>query len=265
MTHPDLINPVQSLTLGLGRDAAATTAKTLVGEVQIGCLLEDVIAKASQTGLIDDILVAGQSVMCSDLSADIKMFDPTAYCEGHRGLGIPFNKTQKVTIKATLDANGTFVAAVNVQNLPAEVRNAGIPDVNSLGPRLHYLFGLGKKVVPAAAPSTAIITATASRDVRLGLLSMSAADATILDLTVQSIKHNNKEFLTGRNDSTIDEVPLATFDFRNTDVDGRILAADVKTNDKLTMTLKNFNVGDLTVWGGIFCMPVDDAPGEAGE
>ena len=258
MTHPDLVNPAQSLTLGLGRDGAATTAKVLVGEVQISCMLEDVVARASTTGLVDDVLIAGQSTMCSDLGADIKMFDPAAYCEGHRGLGVPLNKTQKVTIKATLDANGTFVAAINVQNLPNEVRAAGVPDANELGRRLHYLFGLGKKLVPTAAPSTAIITATASRDVRLGLLSMSAVDATMLDLVVQSIKHNNREFLTGRNDSVVDEVPLCTFDWRNTDVDGRILCGDVKVNDKVVVALKNYNVADLTVWGGVFCMPVDD-------
>lgn len=251
--HPDLRNPAQALTLGLGRDGAASTVKTLTGQTQVGLLLEDVVLESSQTGLVTDILLAGQSVMCSDLGMDLRAFASNSYCDGHRALGVPFNKTQFVTVKATLDANGTIAGLVNVQGLPEDVKAAGLPDVNALGERLHYAFGLGSVVVPAGG--TAFITATATRDCTLGLIGFSAIAATILDLTITQIKHNGRELLAGRQDATVDEVPLIGFSHQNTDVDGRILACRVKTNDKLVIGLRNYNAGNLTVWGGIFCLP----------
>lgn len=259
MTPQHLRNQNQGLTLGLSRDAAATVTKALSGVPQRDVLLEDVNVQASQFGLVDDIMIAGTSVMASDKSANILMFHPECYAEGARSLGIAMAKNQTVVVKCTLAANGTAVCHVGAQPLPKRLDADGNPmpppDPTDAGDALAYVFGLGKVHIGAGAVGE--LSAKATRNCTLGAL-FADPSASPLDLTIQYIKINNRPMLIGRQDTTIDGVNIGAFSYLATDLDGRVLAQDVEVGDVVTVGILNDNVGALDVYGGIFCMHGDE-------
>lgn len=255
MTPDHLKNQNQALTLGLGRDGAATVAKALTGIPQRDTLLEDLNVFATQPGLVDDILVAGTSVMCSDKGADILMFHPESYCEGARSLGIAIAKTQSVVVKATLAANGTIVAHFGGQPMPRRDDGTPPPDPTDAGEALAYVFGLGKINVPAAG--LVELTAKATRNCTLGALFIDAPASTI-DLSIEYVKINNRPMLIGRQDTTIDTVGIVAYSYLATDLDGRVLAQDVEVSDVVSIGIRNNNAGALDVYGGIFVMHGDN-------
>lgn len=255
ITPDHLKNQNQGLTLGLGRDGAATVTKALTGQPQRDTLLEDLNVVASQFGLVDDILLAGTSLMASDKSADILMFHPEAYAEGVRSIGIAIAKTQSVVVKATLAANGTIQAWTGGQPMPKREDGNGSPDPTDAGEALAFVFGLGKVNIGAGA--TADLTAKATRNCTLGALFIDAS-ASGIDLTIQAVKINNRPLLIGRQDTTIDGVGILAYSYLATDLDGRIMAQTVEVSDVVTITILNNNAGALDVYGGIFCMHGDE-------
>lgn len=246
-----LYNTTQMFLLGLGRDGAATTGKVLKDELNNDALLEDLVLQASQPGMVDDIKVGGQSVMCSDQSADLSMFHPEAYFEGARSFGFPIHKSVPVQVNVTLAANGTLVGSLGIQPIPEEVREHGIPDVNGLGDALDVVFGMGSVVVNAGATNT--LSAKALRRCTLGALVLSATGGggtEGIDVEVTDIQVNKKSLLGGSA-----SFPLGTLSNLATDLDGRVLAQEVDVNHQIVIFLKNNNAANITVRGGIWCMP----------
>ena len=237
----------QGLTLGLPRTAAAATG-TLTGTLQNPSLLQDLHLNADQLGLVDAIRVANQSVMCSDAGMDLGAFALDAQVEGHRGLGIPLNSQQEVTIDYTLVAAGAIAGGIGIDPLGA----GPITPVNDLGPLLNYCAGLGS--VDAALTADTDLSATMRRRCVLGLLGFSW-EQNVEDLTIRSISVNNIELLAGPNGQT-GEVGIQVYGWANTDNDGATLAYPVRVNDDVTVTIHNYNVAASFVYGGIFVLPI---------
>lgn len=238
----------QGLTLGLGSDRAATTAKALESALQQASLLQDLQITSTQLGLVDAIRVAGQSLMASDRGANIQMFAPKAHVEGHRGMAIPLAQQQTVSVDITLVANGTVSAGVSLRPIDP---TAVIP-VNKLGSALNYVFGLGLVNVLAGAGGSLI--ATARRDCVLGLCVLDAS-ANPEDVQIRSVTINNVELLAGP-DGAAGEFGIECFGFDSTDDDGNVVGYPVRTNDVVNIDFWNYNAAPVNVYGGIFVLPV---------
>lgn len=244
-----LYNQSQAFILGLGGDYAATVAKDLKEEIPNDLLLEDMAITTDTDGLIDDILIGAQSVMCSDLGVGIKLFHPEALLEGARSLGIPLHKGLTVRVKATLSANGCFAAQIGVQPVPDEAKP--FPDPNGLGSKMNFVFGLGASAAMAPGAS-ATITATALRECTLGALVLYAS-AVESYIEVIDILLNKRPMLAGSTPASLNVAALNPF---TTDIDGRVLAQRVRPGDKLEIKLKNSHGATAsTVRGGIYILP----------
>jgi hypothetical protein len=237
----------QGLALGLGRSTGAA-AFSLTGTLQIPALLQDLVLRASQLGLVTDLRVAGQVLMCSNQGATLDMFRPDAEVEGQRGLGIPLAAQQVVQCDGTLAAAGTIAGGIGVDPITPD----RVVPVNMLGRALDYVFGLGSSgAVAAGAAGT--LTATSRRDVMLGRIVMNSDGGGDV-VTVRSIQVNNIELLSGQSGAT-DELPVEYFSGENSDVDGLTLAYPVQDNGNVTVTIQNNDAVARTTYGGIFVMP----------
>lgn len=236
----------QGLALGLGRSAGAANF-ALSSTLQVPSLLQDLVLRSTQLGLVTDLRVAGQVLMCSNQGATLQMFAPDSEVEGQRGLGIPLAAQQVVDVAGTLLAAGTISGAIGVDPITPD----RVIPVNKLGRALDYLFGLGSSGAVAAATAGSL-SATSRRDVMLGriVLNSDAADV----VTVRSIQVNNIELLAGQAGVT-DEIGVEYFGGENSDIDGLTLAYPVRDNGNVTITIQNNDAVARTTLGGIFVMP----------
>lgn len=245
----------QSLAVGCVR-VAGTATPSISGEFQTNVLVMDPIIRASQEGLVSDLRINGQPMMCSDLGVGVRLFDMTAQVEGRRAAGVPVKRRSTWSAALVLAAAGSVSAAWGVDPIPEE--EAMEPDDPRVAMRYRYVFGLGS--TPIAAGADAVITATCTKPGDLGPLIMYGRLAGALDeVTVTGIEVNGVPLLAGRAPGTAppfgDEIPLGFFDFARTDLDGRTLLYSIGQNDKLVIRLHNYGAGAHTIDGGVFMLP----------
>lgn len=245
----------QGLGLGFPRSAAAAVGVALNAEIQINGLLLDPIFRSTQEGLLTDLRIGGQPVLCSDLGVGIRCFDFTAQVEGKRALALPVKRRSQIQASFTLDAAGFVVGAIGVDPIPEEeAREMNDP---AMAARLSYIFGLGRTVCAPLADFT--ITAVCRKGCDLGAMVLYGTGTALDDITIFDISMNNKPLMSGRGGPTIgaavDEMALGFFDFQRTDLDGRTLNARIEQNDILIIRGHNYNIAAINVFGGIFTQP----------
>lgn len=243
----------QGLALGLGARKSGAATHTMEGEAQVPVLLEDLIFHSDQEGLIDDLRVGGQSLMCSDKGVGWRAFHTQSQLEGARSIGLPIRQKTTVTLSCTMAAAAIALAGVGVRPIPPEeARDANDPAVSD---RLNYIFGLGST---SCAPGVeTVITAVARRSCKLGpIVLYPRVAAGYLDLAIRDVSYNNSPLGAGRvKGATIDELPIGFFDYLRTDLDGRMLDLDVEFNGALTITVFNANAGAIIVDGAVLVLP----------
>jgi hypothetical protein len=246
---------VQGLALGAQRQSGTATP-SISGELQVNALLLDPVFRASQEGLVTDLRIGGQPVLCSNLGMGIRCFDFSAQVEGRRALGIPAKRKTTWQASFTLAAAGSVFGAIGVD--PIDEAETLEFDDPRMAPRLCYGFGLGSTAIGAGADVE--ISAVCRKGGELGPMVLYTRAAGGMDeVSVFDIQVNGISLLAGRGGATVganvDEIGLAFFDFQRTDLDGRTLNYDIGQNDVLTIKLHNYGVGAHTVDGGIFMLP----------
>ncbi len=250
------LRDAQSFFLGFS-DAAAGTSVDLTATAQQACLLNDLGVTCANQGLVTEVKVAGQSIMCSDKGMPFGAFRSDAGVEGHRAIGIAIDQQQTVTINAAPASSSVVRAWIGID--PANP--ARIDDVNQIGDRLNRFFGGGSSGACAISASTES-TATSRRDCVLGPMIvdyLAAANHIIQDATLTSLKINNLELMNGASGS---DVPLSALAPDATDIDGRTVAYLVTKNAAVIATFRNDDAdsGDtFTARWGFFCLPADEA------
>ena len=250
-----MFEAIQGLGIGFPRPGAAAASVSLLSELQINGLLLDPVFRATQEGLLTDLRIGGQPVLCSDLGVGIRCFDWTAQVEGKRALALPVKRRTQVQASFTLDAAGFVVGGIGVDPIPEEeAREVNDP---ALAGRLSYIFGLGRTVAAGLADFT--ITATCRKGCDLGAMILYGTGSALDDITIFDISLNNKPLMSGRGGPTVgpnvDEMSLTFFDFQRTDLDGRTLNARIEQNDILVIKGHNYNAAAINVFGGIFTQP----------
>lgn len=244
----------QSFMLGFD-DVAAGTAVLLTAKLQQACLLNDLGIDCANPGLVTDVRVAGQSIVCSDSGMPFGAFRNDAGVEGHRGIAIALDQNQEVTINAAPASSAVVRAWIGIDPVSPEK----VDDVNNLADRLNFVFGGGSSGAVAIS-SSATSTAIARRDCVLGpmLVDYTAAGSHIIqDALLTSLKVNNLELMNGIAGS---EIPLKALAPDATDVDGRTVAYLVQANTAVVATFRNDDAdsGDtFTARWGFFCMPAE--------
>lgn len=236
----------QGFVIPLGQSLGAAAA-TLTTQLQASSMLGDIVVDTDQPGSWDPA-VAGNPLNISSQLMDIAAFAPDAQCRGHRSIGFMLQKS--------LNVSGAFVSAA-ASRTSAYVACDPIPEgakpipVKLLGPQLAYCLGLGNVAVPNGGAAN--LVAVAQDDALLGLfgLSQDVVPAAIGEVTVTGILVNNKPML---------NAPLGTasavelYDWRNTNIPGRLMMFPVKQNDTITVQLANAGAAPTTVRGGFFCI-----------
>jgi len=238
-----VIGNSQTLALG-GQPAVNKTNFQLTGTPQKPVMLGVLNIGATQKGVINDIKVAGQSVFCSDSSADISMFQTNSHAVQERYCGIALGAGLDIFIDGTLAEAGNAYFAWMVDEITAPVSKAEQTAM------YDYVFGLGSASIAAASSGT--LRAVSVRPCTLGELILSTTiDADAGDLFVTSVKVGGEELLTGAGDQ---EINLATFDYHQPNIQGANLDFQIGSNVPVQITIKNVNdTNARTVRGGIFC------------
>lgn len=233
---------------------------TITAEAQAPCLLQACTIDAQSTGeqttgLISEISVGGQSVMVSDQSACIAAFGPTAFNQDARSLGISVNNNMKVVVQGSSSAAAANVSlAIAVDPIPSEkVKTRAEQAYN-----YNFCFGLGEKVIGAAASAT--LSARSNRAVTLGdiiLQNNTLPGGTFVlseDLVITSILIGGLEMLNGVTGAQ--EVGLSCFAAQASNYSGLKLGYPINPQTEVAITVKNYDAANAaTVAGAIFCEP----------
>jgi hypothetical protein len=238
-----VIGNSQTLALG-GQPAVNKTNFQLTGTPQKPVMLGVLNIEATQKGLINDIKVAGQSVFCSDESADIGMFHTTSHAVQERYCGITLGAGLDVFIDGTLETAGNAYFAWMVDEIKAPVSKAQQAEM------YDYVFGLGSASIDGS--STGVLRAVSVRPCTLGELILTTTnEADSGDLFITSVKVGGEELLTGAGDQ---EINIRTFNYHQPNVQGANLDFQIGSNVPVQITIRNVNdTLARTVRGGIFC------------
>lgn len=237
----------QGFALGLGREAAAASG-TLNGELQVASMLMDPIVTTTEEGVVTAFRVNGQSVMVTKEGADIRLFSPAGQFEGQRSMSLPLRAQQSVAISYELAGAGTVAACIGTDPISPEK----VVPINQLGKAIDYLAGFGQVEVPNG--DSDVLEAKLLRPCVLGPMCLTA-ESDPEDLTVQSILVNGIELLSGGRTAVGREIPIGYMSHLCTDLDGKTLGYYCEANDVITITLANYNAGNIIVRGGAFIIP----------
>ena len=249
ISYNQRFDEAQSFLLSSAKGASGTTFD-LTATTQRPILLQSFGFTATQTGMISDIKVAGQSLFCSDQSAAAGAFSFDAFGAESRVIGLTISNNQTVNVSGTLSGAGTSGFAISAYPIEsAQVRN-----LKEQGERYNYVFGLPETTI--AAGSTATMQATATRGCVLGevrLVNQDATTTTSDNIVISSFKVSGIEMLSGDSGQ---EVPLEALEGGASDVLGLQLNYPIEPNAIVSITLENkAGATAAKVAGAIFVAP----------
>lgn len=235
----------QTLFLG-GAPATAVTNFTLTGTPQKPVMLGVLNIMSTQSGVINDIKIAGQSVFTSDKPCAIELFYYLATSIRERYCGVTMGAGLDVFIDGKLNSSGdvAFAWAVDPVEKALEKRDQA--------PFYDWIFGLDQADIGAL--STGTLSAVSVRPCSLGELMLFGTDTNQSDVFVTSVKVGGDELLTGDGNQAI---PLSAFLPNQQNDSGLDLNYKIGSNVPVSITIQNRHATvAYLVSGGIYCRAI---------
>tara|TARA_Y100001938_G_C8092886_1_gene436177 strand:- start:1757 stop:2521 length:765 start_codon:yes stop_codon:yes gene_type:complete len=237
----------QGFTLPMGRNAALGTG-SLVQTLQRTSLLGSLFLISDQEGTVDSILVGGQEIMITDMSAGWRCFQFNSSAPADRYIGVPLEQNQQVQVDYTLAAAGIFSGGLTTDPIAGDF---AVVSVDQLGPVLSYCGGLtpiGGQAVAAGA--TVTVNTTIRRDCRIGRLVLYQVGANPGEVTVDNIQLNALNMQSGTSTA-----PIEMYDPNSFADDQNSMFIDAQVNSQLSITYSNAGAGASTVFGAFWVVP----------
>ena len=237
----------QGFTLPLGSNAALAQG-TLVQTLQRTSLLGSLFLVSDQEGTVDSILVGGQEIMITDMSAGWRCFQFNSSAPADRYVGVPLEQNQTVSLDYTLGAAGVFSGGLTTDPIAGDF---AVVSVDQLGPVLSYCGGItpvGGQAVGAGA--TVTVNTTIRRDCRIGRLVIYQIGAPQGDVTVDSIQLNALNMQSGTSTA-----PIEMYDPNSFADDQNSMFIDAQVNSQLSITYTNNSGVASTVFGCFWVVP----------